>query len=80
MNEDYPDSRMEFCEWFLHKCDERESFPGFIVWSDEATFKLNGTVSQHNCVHWATENPHVTEERAVNLPGVSVWCDLLPED
>jgi hypothetical protein len=57
-------------------CDERESSPDFIVWSDEDTFKLNGTVNHHNCVYQATENPRVTEERAVNLPGVSVWCGL----
>jgi hypothetical protein len=55
--------------------DERES-PDFIVWSDEATFKLNGTVNSHNFVYWATENPCVPEEQAVNLLGVSVWCGL----
>jgi hypothetical protein len=42
-------------------CDEKESFPDFIVWSDEATFKFNGTVNQHNCVYRASENLHVTE-------------------
>jgi hypothetical protein len=68
--------RLEFCEWFLHVCNERESFPHFIVWSDEANFKLCGTVSRHNCVYWAAENPHITQEQAVDLPGVSVWCGL----
>jgi hypothetical protein len=35
----------------LHVCDKRESFPDFIVWSEEATFKINGTVSWLNCVY-----------------------------
>jgi hypothetical protein len=36
---------MEFSELLLHTCDVRQPFPDFIVWSDEATFKLNGTVN-----------------------------------
>jgi hypothetical protein len=28
MKEDDPDHLMEFCEWFLHMCDERECFSG----------------------------------------------------
>nr|CAI5847239.1 unnamed protein product [Callosobruchus analis] len=31
---------------------------------------------QHNCVYWCEENPHITIEKAVNLPGVNVWCGL----
>jgi hypothetical protein len=62
LNEDDPDCQMEFCECFFYMCDERESFPNFIVWSDEANFKLNGTVNQHSYVYSATENPRVTFE------------------
>ena len=50
LNEDDPDRRLQCCEWFLHKCDEREDFQDSIVWSDEATFKLNETIDRHNCV------------------------------
>ena len=35
LNENDPDRRLKFCEWFLHKCDEREDFQDSIVWSDE---------------------------------------------
>nr|CAI5854621.1 unnamed protein product [Callosobruchus analis] len=49
---------------------------GSIIWSDKAQFKLNGTVNRHNCVYWCEENPHITVEKAVNLPGVNVWCGL----
>nr|CAI5859770.1 unnamed protein product [Callosobruchus analis] len=47
-----------------------------IIWSDEAQFKLNGTVNRHNYVYWCEENPHITIEKAVNLPGGNVWCGL----
>jgi hypothetical protein len=49
-----------------------ESFSDFAVWSDEATFKLNGSSSGHNFVYWAAEDPNVTEEGALNLQGISV--------
>jgi hypothetical protein len=55
-------------------CNERESFPDSNVWSDQVTYKFNGTMTGQNCVYWATENPNLTEERAVNLQGTSVWC------
>ena len=38
--------------------------------------KLNETVNRHNCVYWAPENVHVHVGKAVNLPGVNVWCGL----
>jgi len=52
------------------------SFPDSIIWSEEASFKPNGTFNRHNCVYWSHENPHVTEEQAINLPEISVWCGL----
>lgn len=76
LNEDDPDRRVQFCEWFQDMCTENEMFRDVIVWSDEATFKLNGTINRHNCVYWANENPHVIEEKPLNLPGVTVWCGL----
>jgi len=56
--------------------NEDEEFVTKIVWSDEAQFKLNGRVNRHNCVYWAPENLHVHVEKAVNLPGMNVWCGL----
>jgi hypothetical protein len=42
-----------------------------IAWSDEAIFRLNGTVNSHNCVNWAPENSRNHVDKAVNLPGLS---------
>jgi len=67
---------MQFCVWFQQKVNEDEEFVTKIVWSDEDQFKLNGTVNRHNCVYWVPENLHVHVGKAVNLPGVNVWCGL----
>ena len=46
---DDPDRRMHFCGRFQRMVIEDEEFVTKIVWSDEAQFKLNGTVNRHNC-------------------------------
>ena len=69
INDDDPDRQMQFCEWFQQMVNEDEEFVTKIVWSDEAQFKLNGTMNRHNCVYWAPENLHVHVGKAVNLPG-----------
>ena len=76
INNDDPDRRMQFCECFQQMVNEDEEFVMKVVWSDEARFKLNGTVNRHNCVYWAPENLDVHIGNAVNLPGVNVWCGL----
>ncbi|XP_076368679.1 uncharacterized protein LOC143256014 [Tachypleus tridentatus] len=69
LNEDDPNRRIEFCECYLAKPAKDAQFPNKIVWSNEATFKLNDSVNHHNCTYWAPQNH-------VNLPGVTVWCGL----
>ena len=75
-NEDNPDRRMEYCEWFQDIVNENEESAGKFVWTDEVQFKLNVSVNCHSCVYWAPENPHLHMDRAVNRPEVSVWCGL----
>uniref|UniRef100_A0A0L8FTA5 Uncharacterized protein n=1 Tax=Octopus bimaculoides TaxID=37653 RepID=A0A0L8FTA5_OCTBM len=53
---------------------KNEKFVKTIVWSDEAQFKLNGTVNLHNFVYWASGNLFLHVEKAVNLPGVDAGC------
>nr|CAI5846584.1 unnamed protein product [Callosobruchus analis] len=76
LDDDDPDRRLQFCEWIQEMVIREPGFMGSIIWSDEAQFKLNGTVNRHTCVYWCEENPHITIEKAVNLPGVNVWCGL----
>ena len=44
---------------------EYQRFKRRIAFSDQATFKLNGTINHYNCTYYACENPHIT-----------VWCTL----
>ncbi|XP_014768026.1 uncharacterized protein LOC106867617 [Octopus bimaculoides] len=76
LNQDDPDRRVQFCKWYLDKFAEDATFPKKILWSDEATFKLNGSVNRHNCTYWARENPHFTMKHHLNLPGVTAWCGI----
>nr|CAI5842874.1 unnamed protein product [Callosobruchus analis] len=76
LSDEDPDRRLQFCEWIQEMVIREPGFMGSIIWSDEAQFKLNGTVNRHNCVYWCEENPHITIQKAVNLPGVNLWCGL----
>ena len=45
MSKDDPDRRTEFCETFINKCDHVLRFAEKILWSHEATFKMNSHMS-----------------------------------
>lgn len=62
LNEDDFDRRLEFCEIMREKCDGDRNFLLNIVFSDEATFYLNGKVNRHNCRYCADENHHLIKE------------------
>ncbi len=47
-----------------------------IIWSDEVIFKLNGHLNQHNCIYRATDNPRITLQEELNVPGVTVWVGV----
>ena len=76
LNEDGPDWRMQYCEWFRNMVQQDEAFIGKVVWSDETQFKLNGTVNWQNCLYWCANNQHFFFLMTVNLPGINVWCGL----
>jgi hypothetical protein len=80
VNEDDPEQRVQFCEWFRHKVHDDVELVSKTVWPDEATSKLNGTVTRHNCGYWAPENPHVRVGKTVNIPGLNVWYGLSYKD
>lgn len=73
MNEDDFDRRLEFCEWLQQQLLEDITIRDRIIWTDEATFKLNGHVNLHNAVYYSTENPHLVWENNNLSPGISVW-------
>ena len=66
--------RIEFCTFVLDKCEEIEQFFYRIIFSDEATFHLNGKVNRHNVRIWGLENPRVVVEHERNSPKLNVFC------
>lgn len=76
LTEDDPDRRLQFAEWYVIQCEAFQNFFKTILWSDEAQFKLNGRINRHNCVYWSTENPHITIQEELNVPGVTVWLGV----
>ncbi|KAJ8942966.1 hypothetical protein NQ318_016741 [Aromia moschata] len=58
LNEDYPDRRLQLCETMMNLCQTNPNLHQQILFSNEATFCLNGTVNRQNCRCWSWMNPH----------------------
>ena len=74
-DEDF-DRRTEFCETMLEKFNSDRNFVDHILWTDEAEFKLNGTVYKHNCSYWAYENLHIQILVKNSKQGITIWCGI----
>ncbi|KAJ8912835.1 hypothetical protein NQ315_014418 [Exocentrus adspersus] len=78
LNEDEPYRRLDFCEEIMFRCDGDPNFLNNIVFSDGATFCLNGSVNRHNCRYWSQENPHWIQEcHSQNQGKVNVWAGIV---
>lgn len=77
LEDDY-DRRVQFCEEIMGRCDENNGFPLNILFSDEATFYLNGVVNRHNYRFWSQENPHwICEAHTQRPQKVNVWAGII---
>lgn len=68
--------RLNFCRWFLSKCQSSNNFSHSLFMSDEAHFHLDGTVNKQNCRMWSTENPHEWVETEQYPIHITVWCAI----
>lgn len=76
--EDDPDRRLQFCEIIEEKKNIDPNFVNKIVFSDEATFCLNGKVNRHNCRIWSRRNPHWMREVHTQRPQkINVWAGVI---
>ena len=55
---------------------EDDGFNDLLVFSDEATFHVNGKVNKHNTRIWGTENPHELLEHQRDSLNVTVFCAM----
>ena len=76
LNEDDFDLRVEFWETLLSIIANEPDIIKHVIWSDEATFKVNGVTNSHNSVYWRKENPHITYEHTMLSEGFTVWSGL----
>lgn len=78
LSEDDFDRRMEFYDVMMRKTDDDSNFVFNVIFSDEATFELNGLVNRHNCRFWSDNNPHWMLEDHTQYPHkLTVWADML---
>ena len=66
-------ARRDFCIAMQEKLED-DGFDDRLVFSDEATFHVNGKVNKHNTRIWGTENPHEILEYQRDSPKVNVFC------
>uniref|UniRef100_V5GPD3 Transposable element Tc3 transposase n=1 Tax=Anoplophora glabripennis TaxID=217634 RepID=V5GPD3_ANOGL len=72
------DRRTEFCEMMMEECQADPDFVKRIIFSDEASFYLNGTVNKQNCRYWSDRNPHWMMEAHTQHPQkVNVWAGIV---
>ena len=45
-----------------------------IIFSNEATFHVNGKVNRHNVRIWGSQNPHAVLQVERDSPKVNVFC------
>lgn len=78
LHEGDEDRRLQFCEDVMLRCDQNPNFLENIVFTDEATFCLNGSVHPHNCRYWSQNNPHWTRACHTQRRGkVNVWVGMI---
>lgn len=78
LSEDDFDRRIEFGELMMNHIDRNTIRINDIVFSDEATFMLNGNVNRHNCRFWSDVNPHWVREQHTQHPQkLNVWLGIV---
>ncbi len=74
---DDPDRRIIFCETMMQRINANPNYLHHIVFSDEATFQLNGNVNRQNFRYWFDENPYEILETHTQYPQkLNVWAGI----
>lgn len=70
---DYP-RRHFFCSQIIQRDQQQTNWSNNMVFSDEATFHLNGQVNLHNSFYYAYGNPHLTTEKPMKSRAITFWA------
>ncbi|GFV82005.1 DUF4817 domain-containing protein [Trichonephila clavipes] len=69
---------MDFARWFLHESNADRNFAASVLFTDEATFSLEGVMNFHNLHTWADENPHaIRPHGAQRKCSINVWAGIV---
>lgn len=60
------DRRLEFCEIITNLFEREPDIKNKIIFSDEATFYLNGTVNRQNTRFWSPGNPYWVYNKVIH--------------
>lgn len=72
------DQRLDYCNWLLQMIEEDPGLLSRILWSDEASFKSDGTINRHNMHYWSETNPRwMREVQSQGRWSINVWCGIL---
>lgn len=75
---DDPGRRVQFCEAMSNIINENPNFLHNVIFSDEATFYLHGTVNRQTTRYWSDINPHWTQETHSQRPQkINVWAGII---
>lgn len=77
LNEDDFDRRLEFCEIMMDEIDADLNFLYRIVFSDEATFQINGNINRHNFRYWSDVNPNWMRDNHTQPQKLNVWMGMV---
>ena len=73
LNEADFDRQVEFCDSLLSVIANEPGIIKRVIWSDEATFKVNGVINRHNSLYLGEENSHITYEHTMLSEGFTIW-------
>lgn len=76
--EDY-NKRLDFCRLVIDRTEADRRWMERIIFSDEATLHLNGTINCHNCYYYSAQNDHRIMEKPLKSPSILIWA-MVPYD
>ncbi|KAA6395755.1 MAG: hypothetical protein EZS28_008721 [Streblomastix strix] len=72
-------TRKAVCEAFLLQQKNNKQFKRRLIFTDECSFQLGGTVNTYNCYYHSLENPHYTADVWHKQGSLMVFCDICEE-
>ena len=70
------DRRFLACQYFAIQIKQNENYSDRIVFSDEAIFHTDGSISPHNCRWWSKTKPNFTQTKPIYSQKIIVWCAM----